>query len=118
MSQSEYRDDDEIGKVTSTNTSQHWVDMMQEVGVPCGPIYDMGDVFNDPQVQHLGMAWPMKGSAGDFPVVRTPIVMSRTNVDDEVRLPTPTLGQHTDDILADLGYDDEKIADLKKRNIV
>ena len=109
---------DEIGKVTSTNTSKHWVDMMQEVGVPCGPIYDMGDVFNDPQVQHLGMAWPMKGSAGDFPVVRTTIVMSRTNVDDEVRLPTPTLGQHTDDILAGLGYDNEKIADLKKRNIV
>jgi formyl-CoA transferase len=109
---------EEIGKVTSTKTAKHWVDMMQEVGVPCGPIYDMGDVFNDPQVKHLGMAWPMEGSAGNFPVVNTPIVMSRTKNTDKVRLPTPTLGQHTNDILADLGYDADKIADLKSRNIV
>ncbi|HAT36711.1 MAG TPA: formyl-CoA transferase [Rhodospirillaceae bacterium] len=109
---------EEIGKVTSTKPSKHWVDMMQEVGIPCGPIYNMGDVFDDPQVKHLGMAWPMKGAAGDFPVVRTPIIMSRTDVDDEVRLPTPELGQHTDDILTELGYEADKIADLKSRNIV
>ena len=109
----------EIEAETRKETSKHWVDMMQEVGVPCGPIYNMGDVFEDPQVKHLGMAWPMNGgSAGDFPVVKTPIIMSRTQQTDEVRLPTPDLSQHTDDVLREMGYDDDKIADLHSRNIV
>ena len=110
---------EEIEGETQKETSKHWVDMMQEVGVPCGPIYNMGDVFDDPQVKHLGMAWPMKGgSAGDFPVVKTPIIMSRTKQADEVRLPTPDLSQHTEEVLKDMGYDAEAIADLKERNIV
>jgi crotonobetainyl-CoA:carnitine CoA-transferase CaiB-like acyl-CoA transferase len=109
----------EIEKETVKETSKHWVDMMQEVGVPCGPIYNMAEVFADPQVKHLGMAWPMKGgSAGDFPIVCNPIMMSRTKMTKEVRLPTPDLSQHTDDVLRELGYDDAKIADLKSRNIV
>ena len=110
---------EEIEGETQKETSKHWVDMMQEVGVPCGPIYNMGDVFDDPQVKHLGMAWPMKGgSAGDFPVVKTPIIMSRTKQADEVRLPTPDLSQHTEEVLKDMGYDAEAIADFKERNIV
>jgi crotonobetainyl-CoA:carnitine CoA-transferase CaiB-like acyl-CoA transferase len=107
-----------IGEVTKTQTSQHWVDMMQEVGVPCGAIYDMADVFNDPQVKHLGMAWPMEGHAGNFPVVNTPIMMSRTKNTDKVRIPTPALGEHTDEILAELGLDEARIAELKNRNVV
>ena len=54
----------EIEGETQKETSKHWVDMMQEVGVPCGPIYNMGDVFDDPQVKHLGMAWPMRARSG------------------------------------------------------
>ncbi len=109
----------EIEGETQKETSKHWVDMMQEVGVPCGPIYNMGDVFDDPQVKHLGMAWPMRGgSAGDFPVVKTPIIMSRTQQADEVRLPTPDLSKHTEEVLKEMGYDADAIADLKERNIV
>ena len=119
ISENDARRRKEIEKETRKETSKHWVDMMQEIGVPCGPIYDMGDVFEDPQVKHLGMAWPMQGgSAGDFPVVRTPIFMSRTNVEDYVRRPTPDLGQHTEEVLRELGFDDEHITDLQKRNIV
>ena len=92
--------------------------MMQDVGVPCGPIYDMGEVFDDPQVKHLKMAWPMANGAGEFPVVRTPLVMSRTNVGDNVRLPTPELGEHTEEILQELGYDDTFISDLISRNVI
>lgn len=108
----------EIANITSTQSSQYWVEMMQDVGVPCGPIYDMGEVFDDPQVKHLKMAWPMANGAGEFPVVRTPLVMSRTNVGDNVRLPTPELGEHTEEILQELGYDDTFISDLISRNVI
>ena len=108
----------EISKVTATQSSEYWVEMMQDVGVPCGPIYNMGEVFNDPQVKHLKMAWPMANATGEFPVVRTPLAMSRTNVGDDVRLPTPELGEHTEQILSELGYDNVVITDLKKRNVI
>ena len=108
----------EISKVTATQSSEYWVEMMQDVGVPCGPIYDMGEVFNDPQVKHLKMAWPMANATGEFSVVRTPLAMSRTNVGDDVRLPTPELGEHTEQILKELGYDNVVITDLKKRNVI
>jgi len=108
----------EIEKETKKKPSAYWVELMNKVGVPCGPIYDMGQVFADPQVKHLGMAWPMEGPNGTFPVVRNPIDMSRTPQTKKVRLHTPGLSEHTDEVLASIGFDAAKIADLKKRNIV
>ena len=108
-----------IGSITSTKPSQYWVDLLNEVGVPCGPIYNVKQVFEDPQVQHLGIAVPMESpKLGTFPVVGQPIVMERTQQPKKMRLPTPELGEHTDAVLAELGYSKEKIAELHAQNVV
>ncbi len=110
---------DAIGKVTSTKPSQYWVDLLNEVGVPCGPIYNLKQVFDDPQVQHLGIATPMESPAlGTINIVGQPIMMERTPQPKKMRLPTPELGEHTDAILTELGYSKEQIAELHKQNVV
>ncbi len=110
---------EKISEVTRTKPSQHWVDALNEAGVPCGPIYDMGQVFNDPQVQHLGIATPMDSPAlGTFPIVGQPITMERTPQPAKVRLPTPELGEHSDEVLSGIGYSADQIADLRKRNVI
>lgn len=108
-----------IGDVTGTKPSQHWVDALNEAGVPCGPIYDMQQVFADPQVQHLGIATPMDSPAvGTFPIVGQPLMMSRTSQPDRIRRPTPELGEQTDEILAELGYSEQQIEAMRGKQVV
>lgn len=120
-SRSKNRDDlnARIGEKTREKPGQHWVEALNEAGVPCGPIYDMGQVFADPQVKHLGMAVEMESQAqGTFPVVGQPITMTGTPQPAKVRLATPELGEQSDDILAELGYGPDDIAGFRSRNTV
>jgi len=106
-----------IGEITSSNTSQYWIDILNKAGCPCGPIYSMDGVFADPQVQHLNMAVPVDHPRlGTFNVVNQAIKMSRTP--SSVRTPTPDQGQHTDEILAELGYDASAITQLHESGAV
>lgn len=107
-----------IGEVTRTNTSAHWIDALNKAGVPCGPINTIDRTFAEPQVQHLGIARPVKHPAlGDIKVVGQPINLSDFPQPSELK-PTPDLGQHTDEILAQLGYDAPAIAALKSKGAV
>jgi formyl-CoA transferase len=106
-----------ISEVTVTNSSQYWIDMLNEAGCPCGPINSMDGVFADPQVQHLEMAVAVDHPRmGKFNVVNQAIKMSRTP--SAVRTATPEQGEHTDAILADLGYDESAIEGLHGSGVV
>jgi len=97
--------------------SAHWMARFEECGVPGGPIYKMDQVFADPQVQHNRMAVPVHHpEIGDIELVNQPVRLSRTP--HAVRTATPACGEHTDDILHELGYADRQIADLRKRFVV
>ena len=110
---------DKISTITKTKPSQHWVDVLNEIGVPCGPIYNVKQVFDDPQVKHLGIATPMESAGvGTFNVVGQPIIMERTPQPKKIRLATPELGEHTDAVLTELGYSKDKIAALHAKNVV
>lgn len=107
-----------IGEVTRTNTSAHWIEALNKAGVPCGPINTIDKTFAEPQVQHLGIARPVTHpKLGDIKVVGQPINLSDFPQPTELK-PTPDLGQHTDEVLSGLGYDQAKIAALKSGGVI
>jgi len=109
---------EKVAEITRKRPSAYWIELLNEVGVPCGPLYTIDQVFADPQVEHLEMARPVHHpKLGDMKVVGQAINMNRTPEPAELR-PTPDLGQHTDEVLRDLGYNDAAIADLRARAVV
>jgi crotonobetainyl-CoA:carnitine CoA-transferase CaiB-like acyl-CoA transferase len=106
-----------VADITKHKTSAEWIDILNEAGVPCGPIYKMDEVFADPQVQHLGMAAPVHHpKLGPMQVVNQAVALSRTP--NRIASATPEKGEHTDDVLHSLGYESARIADLRRRKIV
>jgi formyl-CoA transferase len=106
-----------IAEITCQKPGQHWIDLLNEAGCPCGPIYSMDQVFADAQVRHLEMAVPVEHPRlGTFEVVNQAIKMSRTP--SSVRTATPEQGEHTDEILAELGYDEERIRKFHENGVV
>ncbi|MDB5866914.1 MAG: Acyl-CoA transferase/carnitine dehydratase [Betaproteobacteria bacterium] len=107
----------DLSRYTKTKSSKAWTEILEKGGVASGPIYKMNEVFDDPQVKHLGMAASIKHpQLGDTAVVNQPFALSRTP--SEIRTPTADIGQHTGEILNGLGYSDDQIADLRKRMVV
>ena len=107
----------EITEITKTKDSATWIDIFNEAGVPAGPIYSIDQVFADPQVQHLKMAETVHSPAiGEIELVAQAVNLSRTP--SSLAVAPPERGAETDEVLSDLGYSDEQIADLHQRNIV
>jgi crotonobetainyl-CoA:carnitine CoA-transferase CaiB-like acyl-CoA transferase len=90
-----------------------WAEALEAVGVPCGPINDLEQVFADPQVRHRGMRVDLRhATAGRVPLVASPIKLSRTPI--EYREAPPTLGQHTHEVLAQvLSMTEAEVASLR-----
>ena len=106
-----------IGEVTRTKPAAHWVELLEEAGVPCGPIYSIDQVFADPQVQHLGIAAPVSSpQRGNFSLVASP--MNMEGVPKGIRSPTPEAGQHTEEILRSLGYAEAEINAMRKSGAI
>ena len=90
------------------------VEKLNKAGVPAGPIYKMDEMFADPQVQHLKMAYPVKHpKLGEQKVIGQAINMSRTRVENWTA--TPEQGEHTDSILKEFGYDAGAIDGFRAR---
>ena len=108
-----------IADYTKGKTSDEWIEILNDAGVPCGPIYNIDQVFANEQVQHLGIAKTVNHkSLGTMNVVGQALNMTGTPQPDTLRMATPELGEHTDDVLAELGYDTDKIAALHNGDIV
>ncbi len=101
-----------IDEATRTNTTAYWVETMNAAGVPCGPINNMQQVFEDAQVQHLGIAQAL----GETTYLGQPFTLSRTA--SAITSHPPAIGEHSAAILAEAGYSAEQIADFQARQIV
>jgi len=103
---------DALADYLSKRTSAEWIEELNEAGVPCGPIYDIGEVFSDPQVQHLGMAAPVSHPAlGNIEVVNNPITMSESP--EVAYTATPERSEHTEEVLSEYGYSPEEIESFR-----
>ena len=101
----------EIEAITRTRTSREWIETFNAAGVPAGHIYSIDQVFEDPQVRHLGMAAPVHHpDLGDIELVAQPIGMSGGEF--AIRRPTPSFGEHTREVLEEAGYDEQEIEAL------
>ena len=107
-----------ISEVTPSRTSGEWIEVLNEAGVPCGPINTIDATFADPQVQALGIARPMpRPQLGDTHVVGQAINLARTPQPPSHRR-TPELGEHTDEILGSLGLDGDAIRELRENGVI
>jgi crotonobetainyl-CoA:carnitine CoA-transferase CaiB-like acyl-CoA transferase len=107
-----------IAAITHTRSSEHWIAALTQAGVPCGPINTIDEVFEDPQVRHLGIAKRARHPRlGEIGLVGQPFRLNAYPQPDELRV-TAELGEHTDAVLANLGYSAEAIASLHERGVV
>lgn len=107
-----------LADMVRRKSKQEWIDALESAGVPCGPINNLEEVFQDPQViaRQLQRELPHP-TAGSVPLVANPIRMSATPI--EYQNPPPLLSEHTTRCLRDLlHFDDEKIAKLKRDGII
>jgi crotonobetainyl-CoA:carnitine CoA-transferase CaiB-like acyl-CoA transferase len=103
--------------IFASRTSADWLTALEAKGVPAGPIYRVDEVFADPQVQHVGIAALLKDpERGDIRVVGQAINLSRTPA--SVVASVPEQGEHTQDILREIGCSDSEIAQLRANKIV
>jgi formyl-CoA transferase len=107
-----------LNDLVRSKPSAYWVTELNKAGVPCGPINTIDQVFADPQVQHLGIRRPVDHpTLGSFDIVGQPIHLSAFPQPARLR-PTPDQGQHTDEVLRELGYDAAAIAGMRRNGAV
>jgi formyl-CoA transferase len=95
-----------------TQDSAHWIDVLNKAGVPSGPIYAIDEAFADPQTVALGIVQKVD----DVAYLGQPVSLSRTP--SQVASHPPALGEHTTEILRDLGCDAAEIAQLAAHGII
>ena len=106
-----------INAITGTKTTAEWLKILEAADIPCGPVYTMDQVFADPQVQHLGMASPVTHPRlGHLDLVASPLTFS--DVPKVIRSPTPDPGQHTEELMNELGYTPQEIEQLRNSNVL
>ena len=106
-----------VEEKTRTWESEALIEALNAVGVPCGPILTIDQVFANPQVQHLGLAQTVESERlGKLTLVRSPVRLSRTSTALTRAAPVP--GGETDEVLKEYGYTPDQIAELKASGAV
>ena len=101
----------------ATGPRDHWLSLLKQHDVPSAPLLNLKEVFEDPQVIHLGMHVEMTHPRmGKVRVVGSGIRMSETP--PQMNLPPPTAGENTEQILVALGYGEESVANLRKKGVI
>ena len=107
----------EITDALRARTTQEWVEILNEAGVPSGPVNDIAQTFADPQVRHLRVATPVTHpTVGPIEIVRNATTLE--GVPGEIRRPSPEAGEHSEEILRQFGVEDVEIDELRSNEII
>ena len=108
----------EFKKAVATKPRDYWMPRLEENDVPYAPINTLNDVFEDPQVKHLGTFYDVEHpNQGKQTSARRPISFDGSR-DDQPKRPPPELGEHTEEVLAELGLDADAVKDLRGRGVI
>ena len=103
-----------------TRTTAEWIALFEDKAVPCGPINTIAEAFADPQVQARGIQQQLPRTAGDgiahVATVANPVRLSATPV--QYHRAPPALGQHTQEVLQEMGMDAAAIAALRTAQVI
>ncbi|MGN8554335.1 UNVERIFIED_CONTAM: CoA transferase, partial [Microbacterium sp. SLM126] len=106
--------------VTRSRSTAEWIAMLEHRAVPCGPVNDIAQAFDDPQVKARKLAVKLPRAAGDaiaaISGVASPLRLSDTP--PVLRYAPPALGQHTDEVLAEFGMSPSQIAELRDARVI
>jgi crotonobetainyl-CoA:carnitine CoA-transferase CaiB-like acyl-CoA transferase len=106
----------EMETVLTTATSDHWVEVLEAAGVPCGPVYNYAQMFADPQARHRGLVqYATDAELGEIPHIRTPVKIGEAV---RVRTVAPKLGQHNAEIFGRLGMSEAEMRTLRARGVM
>jgi formyl-CoA transferase len=106
-----------LAGLTRRHGSSELIELLNKAGVPCGPIYKMNEVFDDPQVRHLGMAAPVpRPGSGELNLVGPAIRLSRTPA--RMQRTMGPAGEHNGEILRSLGYAEAEIEKLRADKVI
>jgi crotonobetainyl-CoA:carnitine CoA-transferase CaiB-like acyl-CoA transferase len=106
-----------LSKIVQSAPREHWLKRLQERDVPCAPINNLSEVFEDPQVQFLDRLMKVEDPEfGVFQLVRNGINLSETPT--ALTLRPPKLGEHNESTLSSLGYSDADIQQFRQKNVI
>lgn len=105
-----------VGDKIRTRSRVEWIELLNNAGVPCGPISNLKEVFSDPQVLHQEMVLESQQPSGPTRMPGFPIKISE--VPAKLRHPSPQMGEHTEEVLRELGYDEKEISRLRKEKVI
>jgi formyl-CoA transferase len=93
------------------------MNVLEQNDVPSAPVQSLQEVLDDPQVRHLDTFYRQRHpTEGEITAIHRPVLID--GVREERVLPAPTLGEHTDEVLAELGYDGDRIAELRAASVI
>jgi crotonobetainyl-CoA:carnitine CoA-transferase CaiB-like acyl-CoA transferase len=106
-----------LTEIFSQQSVSFWIEQLESVGIPCGPIHKPEEILEHPQIKARDMVWSFEHvSAGQVRSLGNPMKFSRTPA--APHSPAPSLGQHTRALLGELGFNDEEIEQLKAESVV
>ena len=108
---------DALSGIFDAETTEHWVALIADAGVPCGPINKVSEVVSNPQVLARNMIAELDHpNIPNLKIPNSPMKLSASP--SSIRRPPPLLGEHNADVLSEQGYTPEQIASLRDRGVV
>lgn len=106
-----------LAELFKVHSVEHWVDQLNDVGIPAGPVYTVPEMVNDPQIKHLNIITTLPNVYNkDMHYINQPMHLTRTP--SKVVSPAPGWGEHTDEVLESLGYSASEIESLHQQGVV